>query len=109
MPSRPPKPCARPGCYELVYEGAYCDVHKQAYDKARGSSYSRGYNHKWRKIRKLKLAKHPLCENCLAADLTRIAVLVHHIDCNSTNNNYNNLKSLCNACHEKIHNRSQKK
>jgi len=75
---------------------------EKEYDRKRGTSAQRGYGATWRKIRNRKLKIDPLCEECYT-DRIEAAILVHHIDENSRNNTPENLKSLCNQCHEKIH------
>jgi 5-methylcytosine-specific restriction protein A len=73
------------------------------YDQKRGSSAQRGYNAHWQKVRLRKLKKDPLCQSCDSFPVFRKADLVHHIDGNPKNNAMENLMSVCNACHEKIH------
>lgn len=101
MPKRPLKPCAHPGCPALV-SGDRCELHqkkaKADHDATRQSSYARGYDSRWGKIRLIKLNRDPLCEHCGSP-----AVLVHHSDENPRNNVLDNLVSLCNACHEAVH------
>jgi len=68
---------------------------------------------KWVKLRSEKVAKNPLCENCLLSDVTRPTQEVHHIrpvESGSTNIemerlcfDFDNLKSLCRDCHKKAH------
>ena len=78
------------------------------------------YNSKeWKKLRKAYYMAHPLCEHCLANDIVRPAVHVHHKDSFMKYDNYNtrmavaldwnNLVSLCLECHEKEHNNVKKK
>jgi 5-methylcytosine-specific restriction protein A len=75
------RPCARPGCAELVSRG-YCEPHKreaaearwQALDRWRGSSRARGYDANWERFRKWFLARHPFCADC-----ERLATEVHHV------------------------------
>lgn len=115
MPSfRPMRECNWQGCRKVVAT-RYCGEHQadidiikqqegKKYDKKRGSSYERGYNAQWRKIRKLKLYHEPLCEQCLAINqLDKSATIVHHINKNAKDNRDENLMSLCNNCHEEIH------
>ena len=65
MPQRAKRICAAPGCGKLT-DVRYCDVHlrsrpdRQA-DRGRGSAASRGYGWRWQKLRKLVLARDPLC------------------------------------------------
>jgi len=78
------------------------DYKKQS-DRDRGTSAERGYDRRWRKVRAVKLRKHPLCERCLKDGKTRAADLVHHKDRNPKNNRWNNLESLCVSCHDIEH------
>ncbi|NLW90995.1 MAG: HNH endonuclease, partial [Syntrophomonadaceae bacterium] len=68
MPPKSKKPCAHPGCSQLVQDGRYCIQHKrqdrQRYDKERGSASQRGYNYRWQQYSKRYLAEHPLCVQC---------------------------------------------
>ena len=57
----------------------------------------------WRAIREMKLAQDPLCERCLKDNLTVPAVLVHHKDRKQSNNEPENLESLCVMHHEDEH------
>ena len=106
MPSKPLHPCNHPGCPKLT-SGRYCPDHekreRERYDASRGSSTERGYDHRWHKIRDLKLSRDLLCERCFAKGYGVPAVLVHHKDHNPKNNNHSNHESLCDACHEREH------
>ena len=84
------------------------------YEQDRGSSYERGYDLAWRKLRKYKLKISPLCEctDCLNGELrVRTATMVHHIEDIETHPELRlvieNLKSMDNDCHEKIHGRKR--
>lgn len=44
---------------------------------------------------------HRKCEDCGSQD----NLLVHHIDQNRTNNEFNNFKVVCSSCHAIIHHR----
>lgn len=115
------RPCAHPGCSQLVSAG-YCaqhaDLHRQR-DRYRRNSYpresrqARGYDRQWERVRKAKLQRDPLCEDCLRADVVRPAVLVHHIesieDRPELRLHMSNLRSLCFGCHERTHGRQQAK
>lgn len=67
------------------------------------------YDHIWRRVRKLKLDKDPLCEMCLAQKKYTKAKVIHHITSIQKDPggrlNLDNLKSLCRNCHEKTHQR----
>jgi len=113
-PKQPLKPCPGRGtryhrCPNLVKSGLcpICqsleDLARKEYDKQRGTASERGYDGRWAKIRKIKLAEDPLCERCLSEGRTVGAVLVHHKDRNPKNNQWDNLFSCCQPCHELIH------
>lgn len=66
---------------------------------------------KWRKLRDMYLAEHPLCERCLQAGRAEVAEHVHH-KIELTESNYkdpmislnpDNLEALCFDCHSKEH------
>ncbi|GEO27037.1 hypothetical protein AAC03nite_28220 [Alicyclobacillus acidoterrestris] len=81
MPSKPMKPCSKPGCAALTRE-RYCDDHKQdawKYDTERKSSAQRGYDSRWRKARLAYLKKHPLCVECEREGRLTPATVVDHI------------------------------
>ena len=106
MPSKPKRPCAQPGCPELVDSG-YCDKHKQQagyYDKQRGSSSARGYGSRWQKYRRLWLSRQPLCIHCLDKNRVTQATDVDHIVAVSGPSDPlfwrpSNHQSLCHSCH----------
>lgn len=68
---------------------------------------------RWKELRKRKLTDNPLCEDCMAAGLIEPATEVHHVqpaeNARSVEEmamlmyDYNNLKSLCHACHQLEH------
>lgn len=68
---------------------------------------------RWRRLRQSYLKKHPLCEECLRKDRTRLAKVVHHIlpveDAKTTSQmeifafDASNLEALCEECHELRH------
>lgn len=110
MPVKPMRPCNHPGCPELVRDGRYCTNHErkqqQKYDNSRGSSNSRGYDGRWRKVRDIKLKRSPLCERCRNQGRTVPATMVHHIVAIKKGGaayNLENLMSVCVRCHDEIH------
>lgn len=116
MPKRLKKPCAQPGCPELVEAGkAYCDEHKKKHRSYRDKEYKRDrkdskeqkfyVSSAWRKLRKIKLNQDPLCEHCKEKGITREATDIDHIipikvDW-SLRLSLDNLQSLCHSCHMK--------
>lgn len=112
LPRKPKTPCRYRGCPNLCEPGdLYCEQHKQKanqeYEKYnRGYKSSERYGYSWRKIRDGYIKAHPLCEVCAKDGFMTPATLVHHktpIDEGGTHE-VNNLMSLCNSCHNKIHN-----
>jgi len=67
------------------------------------SSWRRGYDTDWYKVRDRKLAIDPLCQDCLNGGVVTVAVEVHHIvkvlDNSELRLDINNLMSLCKSCH----------
>lgn len=67
----------------------------------------------WKKLRAIKIANNPICEDCLLENRTTIATEVHHItpiqrgkslkEMKKLAYDYNNLRSLCEKCHQKTH------
>ena len=114
MPRRASKPCRSPGCPNLIPGGAdraYCEVHEQErqrrYDRERGSAAARGYGATWRKLRKMVLARRPLCEDPFGIhekhDEVVAAEEVDHIVplSNGGDNSLDNLQALCKECHSR--------
>lgn len=110
MPSRPKKPCARPGCSELVEAGQrYCEQHKRQeqkrYDNQRGTSAQRGYTARWQRARKRYLAEHPLCVECEKQGRLTPATVVDHVIPHKGDRrlfwDQGNWQSLCKRCHDK--------
>ena len=74
---------------------------------------------RWRKMRAAKLMEQPLCECCLEHDIIKFATDVHHITEISTETDldkqlalaydFNNLMSLCETCHMRLHGSKHKK
>jgi len=68
----------------------------------------------WRKLRIEKLKLNPLCERCLAKDIIKSGVDIHHkIPISSGDNifkmmqlgfDFQNLQTLCEDCHKEVHN-----
>lgn len=52
--------------------------------------------------RKVRERDNYICQQCFKKQNKR-QLAVHHIDGNKKNNNINNLVSLCQSCHQKIH------
>ena len=84
------------------------------YEQDRGTSYERGYDLAWSKLRKYKLKVSPLCEcpDCMAGTKrVKSADMVHHIEPIETHPELrlvmSNLLSMARACHEREHGRKR--
>lgn len=117
MASRAMKPCAHPGCRELVSSG-YCAKHRPA-DRSRRSEAAADW-HRWYEkpiwrfdLRPAQLLAEPFCRECAAQarrenrpELLRIpATDVDHITPHRGDwkifTDRRNLQSLCHACHSR--------
>ena len=101
-----------PAC--LITEAQRSKKKAREYEQDRGSSYERGYDLAWRKLRKYKLRANPICESPDCLDGTRrvtAATVVHHIKDIDTHPELrlvlDNLMSVAFECHEKIHGRKR--
>ena len=111
MPYKSLRPCSVSGCPELVRNGRYCKQHKKVYqrkyDKQRGTSTQRGYGANWRKLRKMVLARDPLCKDPIGVHMKHDEVVasneVDHIIPLSQGgiNEMDNLRGLCRSCHSR--------
>jgi len=105
-PRRAARVCSQPGCPNLVRTPGerFCPEHlaeeRRRQDARRGSSAQRGYGPHWQKIRSRYLALHPRCEQCGAP-----ATTVHHKVRlrDGGSNRVENLESLCQPCHSRLH------
>ena len=108
MPTRALNRCKAPNCGKPC-AGAYCEEHKKdpsrpeaSYDRWRGSAHSRGYNSRgrWGSLRKLVLARDPLCQ--LHYDgCTRVSTLADHTTPKNAggDDSEENLQGACAFCH----------
>ena len=109
MPRKPLRPCSHPGCPNLC-DGQFCEQHRveerRKYDKyERSADVNRKYGRAWKRIRDRYAAEHPLCEMCLKEGRLTPVQEVHHILPVSKGGTLarDNLMSLCQSCHTKIH------
>lgn len=111
MPLRPQKPCAYPGCPELVRSGRYCDEHqvetRHLQDALRGTSAERGYGYAWQQLRRAYLRSHPMCMDPFGAHkrdhISVLATDVDHITPRRAGGTdaEENLQALCHSCHSR--------
>lgn len=109
MPRKAARNCTRPGCPGLVRDGVcgMCGPKRsraaKRYDEQRGSAASRGYDARWRKLRRMVLRQAPLCRDCLAEGRTTTATEVHHIVAkrDGGTDELGNLQALCKPCHSR--------
>ena len=109
MPYKPKKPCAYPGCPNLT-DKRYCPEHQRLEDKLynkyqRDPDHKRKYGKKWQKVRAHYVQSHPFCELCLLERKMVPVEQVHHKIplAEGGTHDPDNLISLCQSCHSKIH------
>lgn len=109
MPFKPKKPCAYPACPELTHE-RYCEKHKRVVDKQyndyQRDKESQGFYQSaaWKSLRKLKLNRNPICEECQKQGRPIKATMVDHITPIKQGGaplDIENLQSLCYSCHSR--------
>jgi 5-methylcytosine-specific restriction endonuclease McrA len=61
----------------------------------RPKKQARGYGGNWPRLRLMKLRRNPACEYCHISPAT----CVDHVDGDTSNVAWNNLRSACDACH----------
>lgn len=115
MPTRSPRPCLEPGCGQLTRDGR-CPAHaakrRQAQDERRGSARARGYDARWERLRRMHLARDPLCVFCRQLGRATAATVVDHIRPHRGDRalllDADNLQSLCKRCHDSTKQRQEK-
>ena len=107
MPRKAPKPCGRTGCGELTYN-RYCEKHQKEaerdYNRNKRDKEAKKYydTPRWKTLRKVKLARDPLCEICRQnGGLIEASHVDHIIEISDGGDPYDldNLQSLCISCH----------
>ena len=82
-----------------------CSYRRQYNRYGRPADSNKKYGRAWKRIRDRYAAAHPLCEMCLKEGRLTPVEEVHHIvplSQGGTHRN-DNLMSLCQSCHTKIH------
>jgi 5-methylcytosine-specific restriction protein A len=96
-----------PGGADRIYCEEHQREHEREYDRGRGSAAERGYDATWRKLRKIVLARRPLCEDPVgiheAHDEVVASEEVDHIVplSDGGDNSFDNLQALCKSCHSR--------
>lgn len=107
MPNRAKRPCRHRDCPELTTDG-WCAAHRPPASDSRPSAARRGYGRRWRQLRRMVLARHPLCADPFgdhAATRQVVAATdVHHIIARRDGGRdlARNLQSLCHSCHSRV-------
>ena len=106
MPKAQKKPCAAPGCPNLVERGQkYCEQHRSLQKQERSSASARGYGYQWQKARKRFLFSHTLCEECMKKGRYVKATDVDHVIPHRGDPklfwDQSNWRALCHSCHSK--------
>jgi 5-methylcytosine-specific restriction protein A len=112
----PLRPCAQPGCAQLVKAGR-CAAHKakaqasltQARvraDEARPPSNQRGYDSAWAAVRRQYLGGHPTCVVC-GARATEVDHITSIREAPHLRLHWSNLRALCKPCHSRRTGRDQ--
>ncbi len=108
MPYKPKRSCSYPGCGRLT-DGRYCDEHRQIAEHQynrylRDPDTNKRYGIAWRRIRRIYIQAHPLCEQCMSEGRLTPAEEVHHILplASGGTNDEGNLMALCKSCHSRI-------
>ena len=99
MPYKSKHRCLHPGCPALVNAGdRYCPAHKPRRDTSNWH-----YDRRWRELREIYLAKHPLCAECEKAGRLTPATEIHHIIplAQGGTDRDENLMGLCKSCHSR--------
>jgi 5-methylcytosine-specific restriction endonuclease McrA len=119
------RPCSSPGCPRIVaYPARYCaahehreqipardyDRHRRATTPALANAAALRSSAAWRRLRRIKLAANPLCEDPLGDHARRASTAtaqqVHHVLPLATHPEHgldlSNLMSVCTRCHAKL-------
>lgn len=103
MTARAPKPCSKPGCNALVYDGsARCDKHKPPKWTKRADSPKRITGRKLQRMRDELFKAQPLCVECLKHGRLTPATERDHIMplFEGGTDTDDNVQALCHDCHE---------
>ena len=98
MPTKPPRACSHPGCPAVATKHGRCAEHQRQEYALRDSPSRRGYDRRWKKVRRMFLNEHPFCFDC-----GHFATEVHHATPkrNGGEDSAENLTALCKSCHSR--------
>jgi 5-methylcytosine-specific restriction protein A len=108
MPSKPLKPCTRPGCPALVKSGRCDECKRKGGGEQRRAPWSvqahRWYaSPRWREARERFFATHPLCIQCEGEGRVVPATVVDHVRPHRGSAvlfwDKGNWQALCESCH----------
>lgn len=113
MPTAPPRLCTK--CRIGTVAGTVCshcgELKAKRYEQdRRKSAAARGYDRKWRKLRKAVLLTDVFCVRCKENGFLVPAVVGHHKDefrevTDEARLDSDNVEALCRECHEREHGR----
>lgn len=107
--TRPKHACTEPGCPTLVTKG-YCLRHNRnrRLREGQGSRQrdqretNRNYDGRWRKLRKIVLARDPICKDCSEAPSTEVDHIIPRAPTqHAADVTEEELQGLCKPCHSK--------
>lgn len=110
------KPCAYPGCAQVVRGQTYCAKHQaqRNADKVRVAIERDGreaeirafyMSERWRRLRKWVLSHDPLCREC--GEIARVVDHIKPIKLGGARLDVTNLQPLCDGCHNRKRRREQ--
>lgn len=98
MPTRAKSFCSHTPCPNFTPCPDHARVAQRAHDARRGTSASRGYGARWQRLRKMVLARDPICKICNREPSTD----ADHIVAKPVGRDaMENLRGLCHSCHSK--------
>jgi 5-methylcytosine-specific restriction protein A len=101
--TRPKRTCAESGCPTLVTKG-YCLRHNRnrRLRESRESSSERTYDERWKKLRKIVLARDPICKICNKAPSKEVDHIIPRLPTqHAADVTEEELQGLCKPCHSK--------
>lgn len=108
MALEPLKPCAAPGCPELVRGRGRCPMHEgvaRDAERVRSAEKSKLYNSTWRRLAKAFLARNPFCRACSREGVLEMAAAVDHVTPHKGDQalfwDEANWQPLCASCHSR--------